>query len=77
MRTLSCLAIGISAQMKSLVAQGLSEAAAVAKVDFSSVERRFTQGDAFLTNRFRDYVSEALPAAAYAVETRKRPKEVF
>ena len=67
----------VSAQVKSLVAQGLSEPAAVAKVDFSSVETRFTHGEAFLTNRFRDYVSEALPAAAYAVETRRSPKEVF
>jgi glyoxylase-like metal-dependent hydrolase (beta-lactamase superfamily II) len=69
---------GVSAQMKSLVAQGLSQEEAVAKVDYSGVERRFTHDDPFLKNRFQDYVSRAgLSAAAYLVETGKGPKEVF
>jgi glyoxylase-like metal-dependent hydrolase (beta-lactamase superfamily II) len=68
----------VSAQMKALVAQGLSQDAAVAKVDYSGVEQRFTRGDPFLKNRFQDYVSRAgLSAAAYLVETGKGPKEVF
>jgi len=68
----------VSSQMKLFVAQGLSEEKAVAKVDFSSVEKRFTHGDPFLTNRFQDYVSSlALAEAAYLVETGKGPKEVF
>jgi len=68
----------VSTQMKSLVAQGLSEEAAIAKVDLSSVEKRFTHGDPFLTNRFQDYVaSSALLEAVYLVETGKGPKEAF
>lgn len=68
----------VSTQMKSFVAQGLSEEKAIAKVDFSSVEKRFTHGDPFLTNRFQDYVASlALPQAAYLVETGKSPKEMF
>jgi glyoxylase-like metal-dependent hydrolase (beta-lactamase superfamily II) len=68
----------VSTQMKALVAQGLSQENAVAKIDFSSVEKRFTHGDPFLANRFQDYVSNSpLPDAAYLVETGKGPKEVF
>lgn len=68
----------VSAQMKSFVAQGLTEEKAIAKVDFSSVEKRFTHGDPFLKNRFEDYVaSSALAHAAYLVETGKEPQELF
>jgi glyoxylase-like metal-dependent hydrolase (beta-lactamase superfamily II) len=68
----------VSTQMKGLVAEGLSEEKAIAKVDFSAVEKRFTHGDPFLTNRFKDYVASfALADAAYLVETGKGPKEVF
>ncbi len=68
----------VSTQMKACVAQGLSEEQAVAKIDLSSVEKRFTHGDPFLTNRFRDYVANvALPKAAYAAETGTGPKEAF
>ena len=68
----------VTTQMKTLLAQGLSREDAVSKVDLSSVEQRFTHGDPFLTNRFRDYVSKsALPAGAYLVETGKGPNEVF
>ncbi len=68
----------VSTQMKAFVKQGLSEKDAIAKVDYSSVEKRFTHGDPFLTNRFQDYVaSAALAQAAYLVETGKGPNEVF
>jgi cyclase len=68
----------VSTQMRTFVAQGLSEEQAIAKLDFSGVEKRFTHGDPFLTNRFQDYVaSMALADAAYLVETGKGPKEVF
>jgi glyoxylase-like metal-dependent hydrolase (beta-lactamase superfamily II) len=68
----------VSTQMKGLVAEGLSEEKAIAKVDFSAIEKRFTHGDPFLTNRFKDYVASfALADAAYLVETGKGPKEVF
>jgi glyoxylase-like metal-dependent hydrolase (beta-lactamase superfamily II) len=67
----------VSDQMKALVARGLSQEEAVAKVDFSSVEPRFTHGDPFLHNRFLDYVVSALPAVAYTVESGKDPEETF
>lgn len=68
----------VSTQMKSFVAQGLTQENAVAKVDFSSVEERFTHGDPFLRHRFQDYVAgRALATATYLVETGKGTKEVF
>ena len=67
----------VSTQVKQFVSQGLSEDKAIAQVDFSSVEKRFTHGDLFLTNRFKDYVAGALPRSAYLDETGKGPKEVF
>jgi glyoxylase-like metal-dependent hydrolase (beta-lactamase superfamily II) len=68
----------VSTQMKAFVAQGLPKDAALAKIDFSDVERRFTHGDPFLTNRFHDYVTSAgFLEAAYAAETGKAPEEAF
>jgi cyclase len=67
----------LSAQMKSLVAGGASKEEAIAKIDLSVVENRFTHGDAFLMNRFHDYVTAALPEAAYLVEIGTGVKEVF
>jgi glyoxylase-like metal-dependent hydrolase (beta-lactamase superfamily II) len=68
----------VTVQMKALVASGLSEADATAKVDFSSVEKRFTHGDPFLEHRFQDYVStSALAHGAYQVENGKDPEEPF
>ncbi len=65
-------------QMKGLVARGLSEEDAVAKIDFSKVESRFTKGDAFLAHRFQDYVTgTALPGAAYQAEKGTGPTEQF
>ena len=49
----------------------------MASIDLSRLEKRFTGGDAFLANRFHDYVSDSLPEAAWAVETRKAPTEAF
>jgi glyoxylase-like metal-dependent hydrolase (beta-lactamase superfamily II) len=67
----------VTAQMKALVAKGTTKEDAIAKIDFSSLQDRFTHGDPFLTNRFRDYVSVALPQAAYAVESGAGIKEAF
>lgn len=67
----------VSAQMKSLVAKGLSKEEAIAGIDFSSVEDRFTHGDAFLKNRFQDYVRLALAQAAYLIETGAGIQETF
>jgi glyoxylase-like metal-dependent hydrolase (beta-lactamase superfamily II) len=67
----------VSAQMKSLVAGGAAKEQAVAKIDLSAIEARFTHGDPFLANRFHDYVSAALPEAAYLVESGAGVKEVF
>ena len=69
---------GVAAQTHALVAQGVSEEKAIASIDFSAVEQRFTHGDAFLTNRFKDYVADgALAAAAFLVETKGEPEETF
>ncbi|HJW95444.1 MAG TPA: MBL fold metallo-hydrolase [Thermoanaerobaculia bacterium] len=65
----------VTSQMKSLT--GMTKEEAIAKIDFSSVENRFTHGDAFLANRLHDYVSIGLPAAAYDVEKGVEMKEVF
>ena len=68
----------VSNQMKALVAQGITEKEANAKIDFSGVEKRYTHDDPFLKNRFIDYVSGgALAHAAYMTETAKAPVEVF
>jgi len=67
----------VSAQMKSLIQKGVSQDDAVSKIDFSSVEPRFTHGDPFLTNRFHDYVAIGLPSAAYVVGMGKDPDETF
>ena len=67
----------VSTQMKPLVQQGLSQQNAVSKIDFKSVESRFTHGDPFLANRFQDYVSGSLANAAYTAQTGKDPDEKF
>ena len=67
----------VAAQMKSLVAKGVTKEDAIAKIDWSAIEPRFTHGDPFLANRFHDYVSAALPQAAYLVETGAGIKESF
>jgi hypothetical protein len=67
----------VSAQMKSLLAKGATKDEAIAKIDFSAVEKRFTNGNAFLTNRFHDYVTSALPEAAYLAATGTGVKEAF
>ena len=66
-----------TAQMKSALASGKSKEAAIASVDLSEVAQRFTHGDPFLSHRFDDYVSTALPEAAYLAETGAGVKESF
>jgi hypothetical protein len=63
--------------MKSLIARSIPKDEAIPKIDYSSVETRFTHGDAFLTNRFHDYVSAALAEATYLVESGAGIKEQF
>lgn len=67
----------VSAQMTELVAKGHARDDAIAKIDFSAVERRFTHGDAFLAHRFDDYVRTTLPDCAYQTVTSGAPKESF
>ena len=75
---LSDLIKTVSTQMKTLVAKGLSEDDATKRIDYSTVEKRFTHGDEFLTHRFEDYVSSgAVARAAFAVETGKKQAESF
>ena len=66
-----------SEQMKALVAKGASKEDAIAKIDLSAIEKRFTHGDAFLANRFHDYVSSALPEATWLAETGAGVAETF
>ena len=66
-----------SEQMKAQLAKGASHDDAVAKIDLSAIEQRFTHGDPFLTNRFHDYVTAGLPEAAYLAESGKGIKEQF
>jgi glyoxylase-like metal-dependent hydrolase (beta-lactamase superfamily II) len=66
----------VSAQMKDLVARGVSHDDAVAKIDLGAVEPRFTHGDRFLANRFHDYLAD-LPEAAYAAAMHRNPEEKF
>ena len=67
----------VSVQMKSLIAQSTPKDDAIAKIDYSSVENRFTHGDPFLTNRFHDYVSAALAEATYLIESGTGIQEEF
>jgi cyclase len=67
----------ITAQAKSLIASGASKEETLRKLDYASVEPRFTHGDPFLTNRFHDYVTSALGTATYAVESGAGIQEHF
>ena len=67
----------VSEQMKSLLARGTAKEDAIAKIDYSGLESRFTHGDPFLTNRFKDYVTAALANAAYLVESGAGITEAF
>jgi glyoxylase-like metal-dependent hydrolase (beta-lactamase superfamily II) len=67
----------VSAQMKSLIARSIPKDEAITKIDYSSVESRFTHGDPFLTNRFHDYLSAALAEATYLIESGAGIKEEF
>ncbi|MBV8517853.1 MAG: MBL fold metallo-hydrolase [Acidobacteria bacterium] len=67
----------IAAQTKSLIATGASKEDVLRKLDYSNIEPRFTHGDPFLTKRFHDYVTTALGAATYAVETHAGIQEHF
>ena len=66
----------VSSQMKALIANGLSKEDAVSKMDYSAIEKRFTNGVAFLKNRFQDTAS-ALSQAAYLVESGAGARETF
>jgi len=65
------------AQMKALIAKGLAKDEAIAALDLSAIEARFTHGDPFLRNRFHDYVSMALPEAAWTAATGGTVEERF
>lgn len=66
-----------SKQMRTLLAKGTAKDAAIAAIDLSSVEPKFTHGDPFLKNRFQDYVGSSLPQAVYLVESGGRIEESF
>jgi len=66
-----------SKQMKALLAKGTGKEQAIAAIDLSAIEQRFTHGDPFLKNRFDDYVASALPEATYLVESGEGIRESF
>jgi cyclase len=75
---LAALIRTVSDQMRTLAGQGPSQEAAIAKVDLSTIEARFTHGDPFLTHRFQDYVVKGgLLEAAWLATTGKDPVEHF
>ncbi|WP_223115387.1 hypothetical protein [Luteimonas suaedae] len=64
----------VAVQIKPLIAEGLDEEAAVARLDFSSVEPRFTEGDEFLAGRFDAWFKRPIGRAAYRVESGDSPE---
>lgn len=64
-------------QMRASLAKGTAKDAAIAAIDLSSIEPKFTHGDAFLKNRFDDYVAKTLPTAVYQIESGAGLQESF
>lgn len=60
---------GIAEQMDTLVAEGLSQEDAQARLDFSKVEDRFTGGNPLLSRLFLNWFKTPIGAAAYKVAT--------
>ena len=63
----------VAAQMAPLVEQGLSQEDAAAKLDFSSVEPRFTGGDAQLTTLFDIWFKQPIAQAAWKIARGESP----
>lgn len=55
----------VVAQMTALVAEGADQETAAARLDFSSVEARFTGDDPFLAERFAAWFKRPIARAAY------------
>jgi hypothetical protein len=64
----------VSTQMESLVAQGLDLEAASAKMDFSTVQDKFTHGDAFLNRLFDIWFKIPITEAAWKVAQGQDPE---
>lgn len=64
----------VAAQMSTLVAEGADQEAAAARLDFSSVEARFTGGDPFLAERFAAWFKRPIARAAYLQATGESPE---
>lgn len=66
----------VADQIKTLVAEGLTEEEATERLDFSAVEARFTGGDAFLAGRFKSWFKRPIAQAAYRIETGESPQVI-
>lgn len=66
----------VADQMRALVAEGVSEEETPGRLDFSSVEERFTGGDAFLARRFDVWFKQPIARAAYRIETGGSPEVI-
>ncbi len=64
----------VSTQMDGLVAQGLDLETAQAKMDFSAVQSRFTQGDVFLDRLFDIWFKTPIAEAAWKVARGQDPE---
>lgn len=64
----------VADQMQRLVAEDLDLETAVERLDFSSVEERFTGGDPFLAGRFRVWFKDPIGRAAYRVARGEAPE---
>ena len=66
----------VATQMDALVAEGLSQEDARKQLDLSTFEQRFTGGDAFLGDRFREWFADPIADAAWLIATGKDPEIV-
>ena len=66
----------IATQMDALVAEGLSQEDARGRLDLSAFEARFTNGDAFLRDRFNEWFKAPIADAAWLIATGKDPEIV-
>ena len=66
----------IATQMDALVANGLTQEEARAKLDLSAFENRFTRGDVFLLDRFNEWFVAPITDAAWLIATGKDPEIV-
>lgn len=61
-------------QTEALVAEGLDEEEVASRLDFTSVEPRFTGGDAFLAGRFSAWFKRPIARSAFRIASGESPE---